>query len=150
VVAGIVDLNFGGPSGFPQAASTPRAFFPTRSHGRGEKHTIKTEGEFRRFISNSYSQTAGILTFSLTTNFTKRTASSFSVMPTQVNSRVFEDSAAGLISDNHNLIPVFRVNLISRLSGTVRRRKAAAACDFEYLPVDERTNTFKSPQETGV
>jgi hypothetical protein len=96
------------PPRFLNAASTPRAFFPTRSHGRGQKHTIKTEGELRRFISNSYSQTAGILTFSSTTNFTKGTASSFSVTPTQVNSRAFENSAAGSISDNYRFTPRFQ------------------------------------------
>jgi len=106
-----IGLNFGGPSGFPQGRfDTTGVFSDTLSWTRG-KHTIKTGGEFRRFISDSYAQTPGVLTFSSTTNFINGTASSFSVTPTQVNSRVFENSAAGFISDNYKLTPRFQAEL---------------------------------------
>jgi hypothetical protein len=106
-----IGLNFGGPSGFPQGRfDTTGVFSDSLSWTRG-KHTIKTGGDFRRFISDSYAQTAGILTFSSTTNFINGTASSFSVTPTQVNSRVFQNAAAGFVSDNYKFTPRFQAEL---------------------------------------
>ena len=106
-----IGLNFGGPSGFPQGRfDTTGVFSDTLSWTRG-KHTIRSGGEFRRFISDSFSQTAGILTFSSTANFIDGTASSFSVTPTQVTSRVFENSAAGFVSDNYKFAPRFQGEL---------------------------------------
>jgi Carboxypeptidase regulatory-like domain len=106
-----IGLNFGGPSGFPQGRfDTTGVFSDTLSWTRG-KHTVKTGGEFRRFISDSFSQTAGILTFSSTANFIDGIGNSFSVTPTQVTSRVFENSAAGFVSDNYKLNPRFQGEL---------------------------------------
>jgi hypothetical protein len=106
-----IGLNFGGPSGFPQGRfDTTGVFSDTLSWTRG-KHTIKMGGEFRRFISDSYSQTAGTLTFASTTLFIEGIASTFAVTPQQVVSRVFENSAAGFVSDNYKLTPRFIAEL---------------------------------------
>ncbi len=96
-----IGLNFGGPSGFPQGRfDTAGVFSDTLSWSLG-KHTIRTGGEFRRFVGASFSQTPGVLTFSSTPNFINGLATSFSVTPTQVNSRIFENAAAGFVSDNY-------------------------------------------------
>jgi hypothetical protein len=98
-----IGLNFGGPSAFPQGRfDTTGVFSDTVSWTKG-RHTIKMGGEFRRFISDQYSQTAGVLTFSTTANFIEGIANSFSVTPTQVSSRIFENSVGAFASDNYKL-----------------------------------------------
>lgn len=100
-----IGLNFGGPSGFPQGRfDTTGVFSDTLTWNRG-KHTIKTGGDYRRFIGSSFSQTAGTLVFSSTANFINGMASSFSVTPTQVTSRVFENSVGAFVSDNYKITP---------------------------------------------
>jgi hypothetical protein len=106
-----INLNFGGPSGFPQGRfDTTGVFSDTLSWNLG-KHTIKTGGEFRRFIGASFSQTPGILTFSSTSNFINGIASAFSVTPTQVTSRVFENAAGAFVSDNYKLTQRFQIEV---------------------------------------
>jgi hypothetical protein len=98
-----IGLNLGGPSGFPQGRfDTAGVFSDTLSWTRG-KHTIKTGGEYRRFIGDSFAQTPGILTFSSTPNFISGIANSFSVTPTQVNSRIFVNALGAFVSDNYKL-----------------------------------------------
>lgn len=100
-----IGLNFGGPSGFPQGRfDTTGAFSDTLSWNRG-KHTIKVGGEFRRFVGDSFAQTPGILTFSSTSNFINGIANSFSVTPSQVTSRIFENAAGAFVSDNYKITP---------------------------------------------
>ena len=106
-----IGLNFGGPSGFPQGRfDTTGVFSDTLSWNVG-KHTIKTGGEYRRFISDSYAQTPGTITFSSTTNFINGIASSFAVTPTQVTSRVFENAVGAFVSDNYKITPRFQAEL---------------------------------------
>src|SRR6201996_7570395 len=106
-----IGLNFGGPSGFPQGRfDTGGVFSDTLSWNRG-KHTIKAGGEFRRFIGSSFAQTPGILTFSSTANFINGTASAFSVTPTQVTSRIFENAVGAFLSDNYKITPRFQAEL---------------------------------------
>jgi hypothetical protein len=106
-----IALNFGGPSGFPQGRfDTTGVFSDTLSWILG-KNTIKAGGEFRRFISDSYSQTPGTLTFSSTALFIAGTANSFAVTPTQVSSRIFENAVGGFVSDNYKVTPRFNAEL---------------------------------------
>ena len=106
-----IGLNFGGPSGFPQGRfDTTGVFSDTLSWNVG-KHTIKTGGEYRRFISDSFSQTPGTITFSSTTNFINGLASSFAVTPTQVTSRVFENAVGAYVSDNYKFTQRFTAEL---------------------------------------
>ncbi|HET6220122.1 MAG TPA: carboxypeptidase-like regulatory domain-containing protein [Acidobacteriaceae bacterium] len=106
-----IGLNFGGPSGFPQGRfDTAGVFSDTLSWNRG-KHTIKMGGEFRRFIGDSFAQTTGILNFSSTANFISGIASSFSVTPTQVNSRIFENAVGAFVSDNYKVTPRFQAEV---------------------------------------
>jgi hypothetical protein len=106
-----IGLNFGGPSAFPQGRfDTTAIFSDTLSWTRG-KHIVKTGGEFRRFISDSFSQTAGTIAFSTTPNFINGIASSFSVTPTQVTSRVFENSLGAFVSDNYKVTRRFQTEV---------------------------------------
>lgn len=106
-----IGLNFGGPSGFPQGRfDTTGVFSDTLTWNRG-KHTIKAGGEYRRFISDSFNQTPGVLTFSSTANFINGTASAFSVTPTQVTSRIFQNAVGAFASDNYKVTPRFQAEL---------------------------------------
>jgi hypothetical protein len=106
-----IGLNFGGPSGFPQGRfDTTGVFSDTLSWNHG-KHTVKAGGEYRRFIGSSFAQTPGILTFSSTANFINGTASAFSVTPTQVTSRIFENAVGAFVADNYKFTPRFQAEL---------------------------------------
>jgi hypothetical protein len=115
-----IGLNFGGPSGFPQGRfDTTGVFSDTLSWNFG-KHTIKTGGEYRRFIADSFSQTPGTITFSTTgqttdlptaVTFINGQATAFSVTPTQVTSRIFENAAGAFVSDNYKFTPRFQAEL---------------------------------------
>jgi Carboxypeptidase regulatory-like domain len=106
-----LNLNFGGPSAFPQGRfDTTGIFSDTLSWTLG-KHTIRTGGEFRRFIGDSYSQTAGTLTFNTTANFANGLATAFTVTPQQVSSRIFENAVGGFVSDNYKISPRFTAEL---------------------------------------
>jgi hypothetical protein len=106
-----IGLNFGGPSGFPQGRfDTTGVFSDTLSWTHG-KNIIKTGGEFRRFINDNFSQTAGTITFSSTTNFINGVASAFTVTPTQVTSRVFENAIGAFVSDNYKITPHLQAEL---------------------------------------
>ncbi len=105
------NLNFGGPAGFPQGRfDTTGVLSDTLSWTRG-KHVIRTGGEFRRFIGDSFSQTPGTLVFSSVQNFINGLASSFSVTPTQVTSRIFENAVGAFITDNYKVTPRFQAEL---------------------------------------
>ncbi len=106
-----IGLNFGGPSGFPQGRfDTTGVFSDTLSWTFG-KQTIKAGGEFRRFIGDSFTQTAGTLAFSSTQNFINGIASSFSVTPTQTSSRIFENAVGGFMSDNYKITQKFQAEI---------------------------------------
>ena len=115
-----IGLNFGGPSGFPQGRfDTTGVFSDTLSWNVG-KHTVKMGGEYRRFISDSFAQTPGTLTFSTTgkpgdpataVTFINGLATAFSVTPTQVTSRVFENAVGAFVSDNYKITPRFQAEL---------------------------------------
>ena len=98
-------LNFGGPAGFPQGRFvTTGIFSDTLTLTRG-KHSIKTGGEFRRFVGSNFNQDTGTISFSSTANFIAGGANSFAVTPSRVASRLFIGSAAGFVQDNWRISP---------------------------------------------
>ena len=103
-----IGLSFGGPSGFPQGRFDTTGVFSDTLNWNLGKNEIRVGGEYRRFISDSFSQTPGTITFSTTPNFIAGTASAFSVTPTQVTSRVFANSVAGFVDDVYKLTPRFQ------------------------------------------
>ena len=106
-----IGLVIGGPSGFPQGRYvTTGVFSDTLSWTKG-KHLVRAGGEYRRAIVDSFSQTAGTITFSTTPNFINGIASTFSVTPQQVTSRLFINSVAGFLDDTYKLTPRFSLEL---------------------------------------
>ncbi len=106
-----IGLNFGGPSGFPQGRfDTTGILSDTLSWTHG-KHVVRTGGEYRRFIADNFSQTAGTITFSSTANFINGIASSFAVTPTQVTNRIFQNSLGAFVTDNYKLTPRLQAEL---------------------------------------
>ena len=142
-----IGLNFGGPAGFPQGRfDTTGAFSDTLSWNRG-KHTIKAGGEYRRFISSSFSQTAGNLTFSSTgqpgdpataVTFINGRATAFAVSPTEVTSRIFVNSVAGFVSDNYKLTPHFQTEVGFRYEWNGTPTEGGG----RFVNFDQGTNTL--------
>jgi hypothetical protein len=99
-------LVFGGPSGFPQGRyDTMGVLSNATTYLRG-KHTIKFGGEFRRYLGASFSGDTGTITYASTANnFTKDTATGFSIQPTTVSSRDYVDAAGLFVQDNFKLTP---------------------------------------------
>lgn len=117
-----IGLNFGGPAGFPQGRfGTTGVFSDTLSLTKG-KHTIRTGGEFRRFIGTSFTEDTGSLSFAALVqpgtptnsnlpqsdplyNFVNGFANTFAVTPSNVVSRLFIGSAAGFVMDSWKISP---------------------------------------------
>jgi hypothetical protein len=106
-----IGLNFGGPSGFPQGRFvTTGVLSDTLNYLRG-KHSIKVGGEFRRFIGDNFSLTAGTVNFSTTSDFINGLASSFSANPQNVTNRIFISSVASFVQDSYKLTRNFTAEL---------------------------------------
>ncbi len=100
-----INLNFGGPAGFPQGrADVTGIFSDTATLTRG-RHTLKVGGETRRFVFSSFSGTAGTLSFPTVAAFQNGLANSFSVTPQTVVFRLFDQSAAGFVDDAWKVTP---------------------------------------------
>src|SRR5262249_5733705 len=99
-------LNFGGPSGFPQGRFvTTGVLSDTLTIVRG-RHTIKTGGEFRRFIGSNFSNTAGVINFSNTTNFINGFANTYSANGVNpVSNRIFISAVGGFVQDSYKVTP---------------------------------------------
>ena len=99
-----IGLVFGGPSGFPQGRNdTLGVLSDTATLLRG-RHTIKFGGEYRRYLSASFNDNIGTLTYvSTPNNFEKDTATVFSVQPNTVSSRVYDTAVGGFVQDNFKL-----------------------------------------------
>jgi len=95
-------LNFGGPSGFPQGRFVTTGIVSDTLTILKGRHTIKTGGEFRRFIGSNFQNTAGTITFSTTTNFINGVASNFTANGVNpVNSRIFISALGAFIQDSY-------------------------------------------------
>ncbi len=100
-----IGLNFGGPNGFPQGRfDTTGVLSDTLTLTKG-KHTIKTGGEYRRFIFSSFANTSGAINFPSTTAFINGLANSFSTTPQVVKFRLFNSAVAGFVDDAWKVTP---------------------------------------------
>ena len=98
-------LNFGGPSGFPQGRFvTTYVLSDTLNYIKG-RHSIKVGGEYRRFQGNNFSQTTGTINFTTTANFINGVANTFTGNPSNVVSRIFDNSTAGFVQDTWRITP---------------------------------------------
>ncbi len=100
-----IALNFGGPNGFPQGRfDTTGVFSDTLTLTKG-KHTIKTGGEYRRFIFSSFTNTSGAINFPTVAALIAGQANSFSTTPQVVKFRLFNTSLAGFVDDSWKVTP---------------------------------------------
>ncbi len=107
-------LTLGGPSGFPQGRfDTTGVFSDTLTYLIG-KHTIKTGGEFRRFINDNYNSDTAFFRFNTLTNFLNDQASFFSVTPGNRPSRIFTNAAGLFLQDNWKVSPRLTLELGGR------------------------------------
>ena len=74
-----LNLNFGGPSGFPQGREDTFGIFSDTATYLIGKHSVKFGGEFRRFLNANFSGDAGTLGFNSVANFQAGHATTFSI-----------------------------------------------------------------------
>lgn len=99
-------LNFGGPSGFPQGRFVTTGILSDTLTIIKGRHTIKTGGEFRRFIGSNFSNTAGTITFSTTTNFINGLANNYTANGVNpVSNRIFISAVDSFIQDSYKVTP---------------------------------------------
>ncbi len=104
-------LTFGGPSGFPQGRADTYGVFSDAATWLKGRHTIKFGGEFRRFLGASFNSDTGTLGYATTAQFTNDTATSYSVTPTTISSRVYINAQGYFIQDNFKLTPALTLEM---------------------------------------
>jgi len=100
----ITDLSlvFGGPSGFPQGRDTTTGVLSDTLTIQKGKHTIKTGGEFRRYLLYSFTGNIGTLTLSQA-NLAADVSPVFSIQPNIIDYRIYADAAGAFVQDNFKL-----------------------------------------------
>ena len=100
-----IGLAIGGPAGFPQLRfDTTGVVSDTLTVTKG-KHTIKSGGEFRRFVYSSNAGTPGAINFPTTTAFINGLANNFSSTPQVTAFRSFDSAVAGFVDDSWKVTP---------------------------------------------
>jgi hypothetical protein len=88
ITVGVIGLNFGGPSGFPQGrGDTTVVISNTLNYLRG-KHSFRFGGELRRFYNNNFSRNVGTFSFASPTQFLSGAANGFNVTLGDVSSSI--------------------------------------------------------------
>jgi len=106
-----IGLNFGGPAGFPQGrGDTTYVGSDTLSYLHG-KHSFDFGGEFRTFLNNNFTDTAGTITFASTSLFEKGGVSSFSNTIGPVSSSLATKSVGAFVTDNYKIKPGLTLDL---------------------------------------
>lgn len=124
---------FGGPAAEPQGREDTLAIFSdalTLTHG---KHSIKTGGEFRRFINANFNGDPGTIVFSNLTNFDAGLVTQYTITPTEVTSRVYQNAVGAFVQDSYKVTPQLLLELGFRFewngSPTLGNNKAT-----NYIP----------------
>ena len=98
-----INLNFGGPAGFPQGRGDYTAVASdTLTHQHG-KHSLKFGGEVRRFDGNSYGLTPGTMIFNNVTDFLNGNIATFTSNTSSIPSRVFILASGAFVEDFYKL-----------------------------------------------
>jgi len=106
-----INLNFGGPSGFPQGRGDYTAVLSdTLSHVHG-KHTLKFGGEVRRFDGNSYSLTPGTMIFNTVTDFINGNIATFTSNLSSNPARIFVLATGAFVEDSYKLSSALTLQL---------------------------------------
>ncbi len=106
-----INLNFGGPSGFPQGrGDLTGAFSDTVSWLRG-KHSFKFGGEVRRFYNNNFSLDIGTFRFADPNNFINGRANRFTITLGNGASKLLQSAFGFFAQDSYKVWPNFTLEL---------------------------------------
>ena len=98
-----INLNFGGPNGFPQGRGDYTAVASdTVSYLHG-KHSLLFGGEVRRFDGNSYNLSPGTMLFNTVTDFINGNIATFTSNTSSNPSRVFILATGAFIQDSYEV-----------------------------------------------
>ncbi len=137
---------FGGPAGFPQGRDDTLGIFSDALTLLSGKHSIKMGGEFRRFINANFSGDTGTIVFNSVANFQAGLANQYTITPTEVTSRVYQNAVGGFIQDSYKITPQLLLELGFRFewngSPTLGNNKAT-----NYIPA---TNSLVQVGTNGL
>ncbi|ADV83375.1 TonB-dependent receptor [Terriglobus saanensis] len=105
------NLNFGGPSGFPQGRFDTLGIFSDTATYTVGKHSIKFGGEFRRFLNVNFSQDTGTIGFNTIANFQAGGANSFTITPTRTSNRLYVNALGAFVQDAWKPLPQLTLEL---------------------------------------
>ncbi|NUQ30758.1 MAG: TonB-dependent receptor [Acidobacteriaceae bacterium] len=105
------NLNFGGPSGFPQGRFDTLGILSDTATYTVGKHSLKFGGEFRRFLNANFSGDTGTIGFNTVANFQAGRANSFTITPTQTTSRIYVNAVGGFLQDSWKITPTLTAEL---------------------------------------
>ena len=94
-----INLNFGGPSGFPQGRGDYTAVASDTLSWIHGRHSLKFGGEFRRFNGNNFASTAGTMDFTAVNDFINGQAFSFTANPSSNPSRIYVHALGAFVQD---------------------------------------------------
>ena len=125
--------EFGGPAGEPQGRFDTLGIFSDALTLTRGKHSLKVGGEFRRFINANFSQDPGTIVFSNLTNFDAGLVTQYTITPTEVTSRVYQNAMGAFVQDSYKITPQLLLELGFRFewngSPTLGNNKAT-----NYIP----------------
>ena len=117
------NLNFGGPSGFPQGRGDSTAVLSDTLDWTHGNHDFKFGGEFRQFRNNNFGGDPGLITFNTPALFLAGTANTFSYAPGTA-SRLYTDTISGFVMDNWKVTRTLTLELGLRYDYNTRPGEA--------------------------
>jgi len=102
----ITDIGFvfGGPSGFPQGRDTTTGVLSDTLTILKGRHTIKTGGEFRRYLLYSFGGNIGSMSLT-SAQLAQQVTPVFSIQPNIIDYRIYADAVGAFVQDNFKLAP---------------------------------------------
>ena len=119
------NLNFGGPSAFPQGRGDSTVIVSDTLNWTRGQHNFKFGGEFRQFRNNNFGGDTGSFTFTGATpaNFLAGRATTFTYAP-GTSSRLYTYTMSGFVMDNWKLTPRLTLELGVRYDYNTRPGEA--------------------------
>ena len=109
IVAGA--LNFGGPAILPAGRHDTLYVFNDTVTSIAGRHTMKAGGEFRRFLSNTFTEGTGQFNFPTMAAFLSGTANAFSTTLGERRSRITQDALSFFVQDSLTIGPSLTLDL---------------------------------------
>jgi hypothetical protein len=105
------DINFGGPTGFPQGRGDTTAVLSDTLNYLHGKHSFKFGGEFRRFYNDNFNSDIGSLSFLNVTQFINGTPNGFTISPGNNPSRIGSGELGFFAQDSWKIFSRFTMEL---------------------------------------